>query len=91
MTMGLPRDPVFRISFDFRRDSHQIFNCILLDKPIWQEIVSEKGSEFLASGIRGQRCEEEIRRVSLPGVEAKDVEINTMEHVNDQGGAEITL
>ena len=81
MTNLVPRDPFFQDLFDFRRDFDQIFNRILLDKPVWQEkFVSEKGFEFLPAleAYVDKDAKKYICRVSLPGVEAKDVEINTM-------------
>ena len=80
MTNLVPRDPFFRDLFDFRRDFDQIFNRILLGKPVWQEnYLPEKGFEFLPAieSYVDKDAKKYICRVSLPGIEPKDVEINT--------------
>jgi HSP20 family protein len=81
MTNLVLRDPFFQDLFDFRRDFDQIFNRMLLDKPVWQEnFVPEKGFDFLPAieAYVDQDAKKYICRVSLPGIEPKDVEINTM-------------
>jgi HSP20 family protein len=81
MTNLVPRDPFFQDLFDFRRDFDQIFNRILLDKPVWQEnFLPEKGFEFLPAieSYLDKDAKKYICRVSLPGIEPKDVEINTV-------------
>jgi HSP20 family protein len=81
MTNLVPRDPFFQNLFDFRRDFDQIFNRILLDKPIWAEnFIPEKAFEFLPAveSYVDKEAKRYICRVSLPGIESKDVEINTV-------------
>ena len=81
MTNLVPRDPFFKELFDFRRDFDLIFNRILLDKPIWTEnFVPEKGFDFLPpmESYVDKDAKKFVCRVSLPGIEPKDVEINTL-------------
>jgi HSP20 family protein len=79
MTNLVPRDPFFQDLFDFRRDFDQIFNRILLDKPVWQtNFAPDKGFDFYpAIEAYVDKDAKYICRVSLPGTEPKDVEINT--------------
>ena len=80
MTNLVPRDPFFQDLFDFRRDFDQIFNRILLDKPVWQaNFAAEKGFDFFPAveAYVDKDAKKYICRVSLPGIEPKDVEINT--------------
>jgi HSP20 family protein len=79
MTNLVPRDPFFQDLFDFRRDFDQIFNRILLDKPVWQtNFAPDKGFDFYpAIEAYVDKDAKYICRVSLPGIEPKDVEINT--------------
>jgi HSP20 family protein len=80
MTNLVPRDPFFQDLFDFRRDFDQIFNRILLDKPVWQaSFAPEKGFDFFPAveAYVDKDAKKYICRVSLPGIEPKDVEINT--------------
>jgi HSP20 family protein len=81
MTNLVRRDPFLLDLFDFRRDFDQIFNRILRDKPVWQEnFVAEKGFDFLPAieAYLDKDAKKYICRVSLPGIEPKDVEINAM-------------
>ena len=70
MTNLVRRDPFFLDLFDFRRDFDQIFNRMLLDKPVWQEnFVPEKGFDFLPAieAYVDQRCKEvHLPRVPCP-------------------------
>jgi len=80
MTNLVPRESFFQDLFDFRRDFDQIFNRILLDKPIWEErFIPEKGFEFLPAveTYVDKDAKKYICRVSLPGIEPKEVEIHT--------------
>jgi HSP20 family protein len=80
MTNLVPREGFFQDLFDFRRDFDQIFNRILLDKPIWEEkFVPVKGFEFLPAveTYIDKDAKKYICRVSLPGIEPKEVEIHT--------------
>jgi HSP20 family protein len=81
MTNLVRRDPFLLDLFDFRRDFDQIFNHILRDKPVWQEnSVPAKGFDFLPAieAYLDKDAKRYICRVSLPGIEPKDVEINAM-------------
>jgi len=81
MTNLVPRDPFFKDLFDFRRDFDQIFNRIMLDKPIWTEnFAPEKGINFLPAieSYVDKDAKKYFCRVSLPGIEPKDVEVNTL-------------
>jgi len=84
MTNLVRRDPFLLDLFDFRRDFDQIFNRILRDKPVWQEnFVTEKGFDFLPAieAYLDKDTKKYICRVSLPGIEPKDVEINAMGNI----------
>ena len=84
MTTLVPRDSLFQDLFDFRRDFDQIFNRILLDQPSMQEpFVREKSFDFLPAvesyvDTDGKKY---ICKVSLPGIEPKDVEIHAHRNV----------
>jgi HSP20 family protein len=76
----IPRDSFFQDLFDFRRDFDQIFNRILLGKPLVQEqFVPGVTQEFLPAvdSYLDKDGKKFICRVALPGIEAKDVEIQT--------------
>ncbi len=80
MTNLVPRDPFFQDLFDFRRDFDQIFNRILLDKPVWQaDFAPETGFDFFPAveAYVDKNAKKYICRVSVPGIEPEDVEINT--------------
>ena len=78
MTNLVVRDNLFQDLFDFRRDFDQIFNRILLGKPmIGEQFVPNKDFEFLpeVESYLDKDSKKFICRVSLPGIDAKDVEI----------------
>jgi len=78
MTNLVVRDNLFQDLFDFRRDFDQIFNRILLGKPmIGEQFVPNKDFEFLpeVESYLDKDGKKFICRVSLPGIDAKDVEI----------------
>jgi len=81
MTNLVPREPFMQDLFEFRRDFDQIFNRIMVGKPVWQEnFGAEKSFEFLPSveAYLDKEAKKYICRVSLPGVEPRDVEINLL-------------
>lgn len=76
----IPRNSLFQDLFDFRRDFDQIFNRILIGKPLLQEQFVPGTTLDLFPGVESYLDKEGkkfICRVSLPGIEAKDVEIHT--------------
>jgi HSP20 family molecular chaperone IbpA len=76
----IPRDSFFQDLFDFRRDFDQIFNRILLTKPLLtEEVAPGKVYDFLPAveTYLDKDGKKFICRVSLPGIEPKDVEIQT--------------
>jgi HSP20 family molecular chaperone IbpA len=76
----IPRDSFFQDLFDFRRDFDQIFNRILIGKPLLQEqFVPGTTLDFFPAveSYLDKDGKKFICRVSLPGIEAKDVEIQT--------------
>lgn len=79
--MGLiPRDSFFQDLFDFRRDFDQIFNRILLGKPLLgEQLVTTKTFDFLPAveTYLDKDGKKFVCRISLPGIEPKDVEILT--------------
>jgi HSP20 family protein len=77
MTNLIPRDSFFQDLFDFRRDFDQIFNRILLNKPLLGEQSVPRVFDFLPAveSYLDKDGRKFMCRISLPGVEAKDVEI----------------
>lgn len=77
MTNLIPRDSFFQDLFDFRRDFDQIFNRILFNKPPMAEQSVPKVFDFLPAveSYIDKDSRKFFCRVSLPGVDAKDVEI----------------
>jgi len=76
----IPRDSFFQDLFDFRRDFDQIFNRILVGKPLLQEQFVPGMTLNLFPAVESYLDKDGkkfICRVSLPGIEAKDVEIQT--------------
>jgi len=76
----IPRDNFFQDLFDFRRDFDQIFNRILVGKPLLQEQFVPGTTLNLFPAVESYLDKDGkkfICRVSLPGIEAKDVEIQT--------------
>lgn len=73
-----PKDSFFQDLFDFRRDFDQIFNRILLGKPLIEE-QHTLGTlfDFLPAieTYIDKDSKKFICRVSLPGLEPKDVDI----------------
>ena len=76
----IPRDSFFQDLFDFRRDFDQIFNRILLGKPLLREqFVPTENLDFFPAmeSYLDKDGKKFICRLSLPGIEPKDVEIQT--------------
>jgi HSP20 family protein len=76
----IPRDNFFQDLFDFRRDFDRIFNRILVHKPLLgEELTPGKALDFLPAveTYLDKDGKKFICRVSLPGIEPKDVEIHT--------------
>jgi HSP20 family protein len=73
------RDSLFQDLFDFRRDFDQIFNRILIGKPWYEENpVLETAFNFTPAieSFVDTDGKKYFCRVSLPGVEPRDVEVN---------------
>jgi HSP20 family protein len=83
MTNLVPRENLFQNLFEFRRDFDQLFNHILTGNPLAPEFVTGKKSVFLPAveSYVDKDGKTYICRVSLPGIEAKDVEIQLVEHM----------
>ncbi|HEV2299068.1 MAG TPA: Hsp20/alpha crystallin family protein [Candidatus Acidoferrales bacterium] len=76
----IPRDSFFQDLFDFRRDFDQIFNRILIGKPLLgEQFVPTKMFDFLPAveTYLDKDGKKFFCRMSLPGIEPKDVEILT--------------
>jgi len=74
----IPRDSLFQDLFDFRRDFDRIFNRIVLGKPLLgEQALPGKTFDFLPAveSYIHKDGKKYICRVSLPGIEPKDVEI----------------
>ncbi|MGA8143274.1 MAG: Hsp20/alpha crystallin family protein [Candidatus Acidiferrales bacterium] len=83
MTNLVPRENLFQDLFDFRRDFDQIFNRIVVGNPLMQEFVPTRRIGFLPAveSYVDKDGKTYICRVSIPGIEAKDLEINVTEHL----------
>jgi HSP20 family protein len=83
MTNLVLRDSLFQDLFDFRRDFDQIFNRILLNKPLLVEESFPKVFDFLppVESYVDKDGKKFFCRISLPGIEAKDVEIRTKDNL----------
>lgn len=83
MTNLIPRDSFFQDLFDFRRDFDQIFNRILLGKPSLADQAACKAFDFFPAveAYLDRDGKKFFCRVSLPGVDAKDVEIQTKDNL----------
>lgn len=79
----IPRDSFFQDLFDFRRDFDQIFNRILFNKPLLAEQSVPSVFDFLPAveSYLDKEGKKFLCRVSLPGVDAKDVEIQTKDNL----------
>ena len=73
------RDPLFEELFDFRREFDKIFNRMLTVKP-WgkQEVAPGTQANFTPAveAYVDQEAKKYICRVSLPGIEPKEVQIH---------------
>jgi HSP20 family protein len=78
MTSLIPRDTFPQELFDFRRDFDQIFNRILMGKP-WEKELFTQGSVFnfvpAVETFVDKEAQKYICRVTLPGIEPKDVQV----------------
>ncbi len=83
MTNLVPRENLFTNLFEFRRDFDQLFNHILVGNPLSPEFIPAKKAVFLPAveAYIDKDGKTYICRVSLPGIEAKDVEIQLVEHL----------
>lgn len=79
MTNLVPRDAFFQDLFDFRRDFDQIFNRILMGKP-WEKELFAPGTAFnfvpAVETFVDKEAKKYFCRVTLPGIEPKDVQIH---------------
>ncbi|HYL11314.1 MAG TPA: Hsp20/alpha crystallin family protein [Candidatus Acidoferrales bacterium] len=79
MTNLIPRDAFFQDLFDFRRDFDQIFNRILMGKP-WEKELFAPGTSFnfvpAVETFVDKDSKKYFCRVTLPGIEPKDVQIH---------------
>jgi HSP20 family protein len=83
MTNLVPRENLFQNLFEFRRDFDQLFNHILAGNPLAPEFKTAKKAGFLPAveSYIDKDGKTYIARVSLPGIEAKDVEVQLVEHL----------
>lgn len=77
MTNLVPPENLFTNLFEFRRDFDQLFNHILAGNPVAPEFIPAKKAVFLPAveAYIDKDGKTYTCRVSLPGIEAKDVEI----------------
>jgi HSP20 family protein len=75
----VPRDNFFQHLFDFRRDFDQIFNRMLSGSPFFGEDRTTQTTNVLAPAVQAYVDKDGKTyhcRVSLPGVDPKDVQIH---------------
>lgn len=75
----VPRDSFFQDLFDFRRDFDQIFNRMLSGSPLTGENQANQVSGFFAPAVESYVDKDNKTyhcRVSLPGIDPKDVQIH---------------
>ncbi|HEV2222278.1 MAG TPA: Hsp20/alpha crystallin family protein [Candidatus Acidoferrales bacterium] len=80
----IPQDTFFQDLFDFRRDFDQIFNRIVLGKPLLgEQFIPNKMFDFLPSveSYLDKDAKKFVCRISLPGIDPKDVEIHTKDNL----------
>jgi HSP20 family protein len=79
MTRITLRDPFFEDLFDFRRDFDKIFNRILTVKPWGEEELAPWTSFNVVPAVESyvdKEAKKYVCKVSLPGVEPKEVQIH---------------
>lgn len=78
MTNLVLRDPFFEELFDFRREFDKIFNRMLTAKPFEKEVASWKAFNFVPAveAYVDKEAKKYICKVSLPGIEPKEVQIH---------------
>ncbi|HYA97700.1 MAG TPA: Hsp20/alpha crystallin family protein [Methylomirabilota bacterium] len=80
MTNLMLRDPFFEDLFDFRRDFDKIFNRILTVRPWGKEEEVTPWTAFnFAPAVEAyvdKEAKKYVCKVSLPGIEPKEVQIN---------------
>jgi HSP20 family protein len=83
MTTLVPRDTLFRDLFDFRRDFDDIFNRILVGKPILREQLPATTFGFLppVEAYLEKDNKKFVCRVHLPGIEPGEVEMQAKGNV----------
>jgi HSP20 family protein len=78
MTSLIPRDTFSQELFDFRRDFDHIFNRVLMGKP-WEKDLFVPGAVFnfvpAVETFVDKEAKKYICRVTLPGIEPKDVQV----------------
>src|ERR1700756_678880 len=75
----VPRGNLFQDLFDFRRDFDQIFNRMLSGSPFFGEDRTTQATNVLAPAVQAYVDKDGKTyhcRVSLPGVDPKDVQIH---------------
>jgi len=76
----LPREPYFPELFDLRRGFDQVFNRMMLGQPVFGEIWAPETPRFgfvpAVEAYVDKARNQYVCRVSLPGIEPKEVEVN---------------
>lgn len=77
------RDPLFEELFDFRREFDKIFNRMLTGKPWEKEVAPWKPFNFVPAveAYVDRETKKYVCRVSLPGIEPKEVQIHVQGNV----------
>lgn len=78
------RDPLFEELFDFRREFDKIFNRMLTVKPWGKEEAAPWTQANFTPAVEAyvdQEAKKYICRVSLPGIEPKEVQIHVQGNV----------
>lgn len=77
------RDPLFEELFDFRREFEKIFNRMLTVKPWEKEVAPWKAFNFIPAveAYVDKETKKYVCKVSLPGIEPKEVQIHVQNNV----------
>lgn len=76
-------DPLFEDLFDFRREFEKIFNRMLTVKPWEKEVAPWKAFNFIPAveAYVDKETKKYVCKVSLPGIEPKEVQIHVQGNV----------
>jgi HSP20 family protein len=83
MTKLLPRETAFPELYELRRGFDDIFNRYLVGRPVFNEVFpAEKAYSFVppVESYVNRETKKYICKLSIPGIEPKDLEIRVQNH-----------